>query len=99
MVHWIAPVLGGRLIVISTSTAADEQNNSRPTDEAKLFAYDVNEQKIVRDIVPVAKARATGLIIEAAPGWLLGLTVDTADPKRPGTGLLYGVDAATGEVL
>jgi hypothetical protein len=99
MVHWIAPVLGGRLIVISTSTAADEQNNSRPTDEAKLFVYDVNEQKIVREIVPMAKARATGLIIEASPGRLLGLTVDTTDPKRPGTGLLYGVDAVTGEVL
>src|SRR5438093_2752298 len=41
----IAPVLGGRLIVISTSTAADEQNHSRPTGEAKLFVYDVSEQK------------------------------------------------------
>jgi len=99
MVHWIAPALGGRLIIISTSTAPDEQNNSRPTDEAKLFVYDVFEQRIVRDIVPVAKARATGLITEAAPGRLLGLTVDTADLKRPGIGLLYGVDVATGEVL
>jgi hypothetical protein len=99
MVHWIAPVLGGRLIVISTSTAADEQNQSRPTGEAKLFVYDVNEQKIVRDIVPVAKARATGLITEAAPGRLLGLTVDTVDPKHPGAGVLYGVEVATGEVL
>jgi hypothetical protein len=99
MVHWIASALGGRLIVISTSTAADEQNNSRPTDEARLFVYDVIEQKIVRDIVPVAKARATGLITEAAPGRLLGLTVDTADPKRPGNGVLYGVDVATGEML
>jgi len=92
-------VLGGRLIVISTSTAADEQNISRTTDAAKLFVYDVNEQKIVREMVPVPKARATGLITETAPGRLLGLTVDTADPKRPGAGLLYGVDATTGEVL
>lgn len=99
MVHWIAPALGGRVIVISTSTAADEQNSHRRTDEGKLFVYDVSEQKIVREIVPVAKARATGLIAEAAPGRLLGLTVDTADAKHPGTGLLYGVDVATGEVL
>ncbi len=99
MVHWIAPVAGGRLIGLSTSTAADEQNNSRPTDEAKLFVYDVIEQKFVRDIVPVAKARATGLITEAAPGRLLGLTVDTENPTRPGIGMLYGVDVATGEVL
>jgi len=99
MVHWIAPALGGRLIVISTSTAADELNNSRWTDEAKLFVYDVREQKIVRDIVPVPKARTTGLITDVAPGWLLGLTVDTVTPERPGNGLLYGVDVTTGEVL
>jgi len=97
MVHWITPALGGRLIIISTSTAADEQNNSRQTDEAKLFVYDVIEQKIVREIVPVAKARAAGLITEAAPGRLLGLTTDTADPEH--NGILYGVDVATGEVL
>ena len=98
-VQWIAPALGGRLIVISTTTAADEQNNSRPTDEAKLFVYDVNEQKIVRDIVPVAKARATGLIAETAPGRLLGLTVEGAEYGKPGNGVLYGVDVASGEVL
>jgi outer membrane protein assembly factor BamB len=98
-VHWIAPAMGGRFIVISTSTAADELNNHRRPDEAKLFVYNVNEQKIVREMVPVARARATGLIIEAAPGRLLGLTVDTTDPKRPGNGLLYGVDLASGEVL
>ncbi len=99
MVHWIAPALGGRLIIISTSTAADEQNGSRPTDEAKLFVYDVNEQRIVRDIVPVAKARATGLITEAAPGRLLGLTVEGAEYGKPGAGLLYGIDVSTGDVL
>jgi hypothetical protein len=99
MVHWITPSLGGRLIVISTSTAADELNDNRWSEEAKLFVYDVTEQRIVREIVPVPKARATGLIAEAEPGRLLGLTMDTADPRRPGTGLLYGVDVATGEVL
>jgi hypothetical protein len=99
MVHWIAPVDSGRLIVLSTSTAADEQNNHRPTDEAKLFVHDVNEQKIVREIVPVAKARATGLITEAAPGRLLGLTVEGAKYGKPGAGILYGIDVATGDVL
>jgi len=98
-VQYIASALGGRLIVISTTTAADEQNNSRPTDEAKLFVYDVNAQKIVRDIVPVAKARAIGLIIETAPGRLLGLTVEGAEYGKPGNGVLYGVDVASGEVL
>jgi hypothetical protein len=98
-VHWIAPALEGRLIVLSTVTAADELNGSRPTDEARLFVYDVGEQRVVRDFVPVAKARATGLIAEAAAGRLLGWTVDTTDPERPGNGLLYGVDAVAGEVL
>ena len=99
MVHWITPALGGRLIVISTSTAADELNDNRWSKEAKLFVYDVSEQKIVREIVLVQKARATGLVIEVAPGRLLGLTTNTADPEHPGTGLLYGVDVTTGEVL
>lgn len=98
-VHWIASALGGRLIIISTSTAADELNNSRRTKESKLFVYDVSEQRIVREIVPVPNARATGLIIEVAPGRMLGLTMEKAEGKSGGTGLLYGVDVTTGEVL
>ena len=58
-------------------------NDSRPPKEARLFVYDVGERKIVRDLVPVPAARATGLIAEAAPGRILGLTMDTADPQRP----------------
>jgi hypothetical protein len=99
MVHWITPGLGGKAVILSTSTADDELNENRPPAEAKLFVYDVNEQRIVRAIVPVEKARATGLIAEVAPGRLLGLTVDRADAERPGNGWLYGVDIGTGEVL
>jgi hypothetical protein len=98
-VQWIAPVLGGRLIVLSTSTAADERNNHRRTDEAKLFVFELSEQKIVREIVPVPKARAAGLIIEAAAGRLLGLTVAGSEYGKPGAGVLYGVDANSGEVF
>jgi hypothetical protein len=64
-----------------------------------LLVHDINERRIVREIVPVAKARATGLITEVAPGRLIGLTTDTVTPKHPGTGLLYGVDVVSGEVL
>jgi hypothetical protein len=99
MVHWIAPALAGRLIVLSTSTAADEQDQHRRPPEARLFVFDVSERKIVRDIVPVPKARATGLIVEVAAGRLLGLTADTVTPEHPGRGVLYGVDASSGEVL
>jgi hypothetical protein len=98
-VQWIAPALDEKLIVISTIRAADELNGNRAPDEAKLFVYDVIEQKIVRDIVPIAKRRTTGLITETAPGRLLGLTVDTTDSRRAGNGVLYGVDVASGEVL
>jgi len=56
----------------------------------------VSAQKIAREIVPVAKARTTGLIIEVAPGRLLGLTSDREDPKRS---VLYGWDVAAGESL
>jgi hypothetical protein len=98
-VQWIAPALDRKWIVISTIRAADERNNNQAPEEAKLFIYDVSAQKIVREIVPVAKARTTGLINEAAPGRLLGLTTSGADHGKPGTGLLYGVDVTSGEVL
>jgi hypothetical protein len=99
MVHWITPGLGGKAIILSTSTADDELNENRPPGQAKLFVYDVNAQKIVREIVPVEQARATGLITEVTPGRLLGLTVARLDGERPGNGLLYGVDIGTGEAL
>jgi hypothetical protein len=95
-VQWIAPALDGQLIVISTIRAADELNNNRAPDQAKLFVYDVREQKIVREIVPVTKARTTGLIVEVAPGRLLGLT---SDPQHASASILYGVDLTTGERL
>jgi hypothetical protein len=98
-VQWIAPALNGRFIVISSIQAADELNNNNVPEAAKLFVYDVSERKIVRVIVPVAQVRTTGLITEVAPGRLLGLTMNTVNPNRPGTGLLYGVDVGTGEVL
>ena len=34
-----------------------------------------------------------------AAGRLLGLTVDTVDPRKPGSAVLYGLDVVTGEVL
>ena len=97
--HWLAPLQEGSLIAISTSTAPDELNGHRVPEEAKLFLYDVREGGIVREIVPVPKARTTGLVAEAAPGRLLGLTVTGAEYGKPGSGMLYGMDVATSEVL
>ena len=98
-VQWVAPVLDGTQIVISTIRAADELNKNQAPEEAKLFVYDVNVQKIAREIVPVPKARTTGLIAEVASGRLLGLTTTGPGGGKPGSGLLYGVDVTTGEVL
>jgi len=95
-VRWVAAAFGGRQIVISTTTAADELNNHRAPEEAKLFVYDVGAGKIVREIVPVVNARTTGLVAEVAPGRLLGLTSERQHADRS---ILYGVDVATGDVL
>jgi hypothetical protein len=95
-VQWIASALDGRLIVISTIRAADELNDNRVPEEAKLFVYDVSEQKIVREIVPIAKGRTTGLIAEVAPGRLLGLT---SNPEHADRSVLYGVDVTGSNVL
>jgi hypothetical protein len=95
-VQWITAADNGRLIVISTIRAADELNNNKSPEQAKLFVYDVSEKKIVREIVAIPKARTTGLIAEVAPGRLLGLT---SAPERSEGSILYGVDAASGEVL
>jgi hypothetical protein len=98
-VQWIVATLDGKKIVISTIRAADELNKNQAPEEAKLFVYDLSTQKIELEIVPVAKARTTGLIAEVAPGRLLGLTTTAPGGGKPGSGLLYGVDVTTGEVL
>jgi len=95
-VHYIVPVLDGRLIAISTTTAPNELQDNQVPEEARLFLFDVAEGKIRREITPVANARTTGLIVEVAPGRLLGLT---ADPEHPDRSILYGMDVNTGEVL
>lgn len=95
-VHWIAPALGGRLIAISTARAPDELRSNQVPPEAKIFVYDVTEEKIVREIVPVAKARSTGLIVEVGPGRLLGVTTEREHADRS---ILYGLDVSTGDVL
>lgn len=95
-VHWITAASKGRLIVISTTRAADELNGNHAPDEAKLFVYDVSAEKIVRDLVPLPKGRTTGLITEVAPGRVLGLT---SDPAQQDGSVLYGVDVMTSEVL
>jgi hypothetical protein len=95
-VYWVTTALDGRCIVASTKTATDELNNDVRPDSARLFVWDTNEKRIVRDFVPVPKASKAGPVVEIAPGRLLGTT---EDPDVEDGGLLYGVDVRTGEVL
>ena len=95
-IHWLTPALDGRLIVISTRTSEDELNQGKVPPEAKVFVYDVVEQKLVRDIVPVVKADKAGPLVEVAPGLMLGTT---QDPEVKDGGVLYGLNIQTGEVL
>jgi hypothetical protein len=98
-VQWITPVSDGQFIVISTIRASDELNNNKSPEEAKLFVFDVSAQKIVREIIPAPKLRTTGMIKEAGPGRLLGLTITGAQYGKPEAALMYGVDATTGATL
>jgi len=98
-VQWITPASDGRLIVISTIRAPDELNNNKSPEDAKLFVFDVTSQKIVREIIPRAKLRTTGMIKEVGPSRLLGLTISGAEYGKPGSALMYGVDITTGAML
>ncbi len=69
---------------------------ARAWTKAGMVVYDVTERKIVRQIVPIAKGRTTGLVLEVAPGRLLGLT---SDPQHSDGSILYGADVTTGDVL
>ncbi|MFC1717756.1 hypothetical protein ACFL6S_29110 [Candidatus Poribacteria bacterium] len=80
---WITTALEDRYVVISTRNQ-------------KLFVYDVETARIVREIVPVPDSEKAGPVVEVAPGRLLGTT---EDPEVKGGGILYGIDAQTGEVL
>jgi hypothetical protein len=95
-IHAVISANGGRQIVLSTRSVRDELNNNQTPPEGKIFVWDVEAQKLVRDIVPVAGQKKAGPIIEARPGVVLGLT---GDPAKSGCGIVYEAEIATGKVL
>lgn len=97
-IYWLATALDGRYVVISTKTAEDELNQFREPEQAKVFVWDTQTKRIVREITPIPKGRVekAGPLVEVAPGRMLGTT---EDPEVPGGGLLYGLDVRTGAVL
>ena len=66
------------------------------TTQAKLFVFDVEAGKIVRDIIPVTdpKLDMAGPVLETTPGVLIGTTTNNA-----GRGVIYGVDVNTGKLM
>jgi len=95
-IYWLTTALDRRYIVASTETATDELKGDVRPESGKLFVWDTEEEKIVRDFVPVPNAPKAGPVVEVAPGLLLGTT---EDPDVDDGGLLYGADVRTGEVL
>ncbi len=91
----LAAADGGKLIVISTMRVRDATLGKPELKQGKLFVWDTTEHKLVREIEPVMGAKGTGLIVGVGGSRVLGWTEDPTDPK---SSILYGVDAATGEV-
>jgi len=78
---WVTAAAGGRHIVVSTRTVRDQATNTPAPREAKLFVFDTQQGKIVREFVPVKDCDWSGPI--AAKGNIVvGLTLDPADRAR-----------------
>ena len=85
----------GRFIVISTHRVSDTLLNKPKPEQGKLFIFDTQEGKIVRDVEPVMQAKGSGLVVGVGGSRVLGWTENPADPK---SSILYGIDAANGTV-
>jgi hypothetical protein len=93
----------GKLIVISTMRVRDATLGKPEPKQGKLFIWDTSNARLVREIEPVMDAKGAGLVVGGGgPGpsvvegsRVLGWTEDPTDPK---SSILYGVDAASGEV-
>ncbi len=78
---WITAAADGRYIVISTKAVRDQATNTPPPKEAKIFVFDTQQGKIVRELVPVKDCIWSGPI--AAKGNIVvGLNLDPADRAR-----------------
>ncbi|MBN1671360.1 MAG: hypothetical protein JXR37_10020 [Kiritimatiellae bacterium] len=94
--YWLAAALDRRFIVVSTAATEDGLNNWQRPPDAKLFVYDTQAGKFVREIVPVTGSLKTGPILEVRPGRLLGIA---DDPDNKGGGILYALDIRSGKIL
>ncbi|MBN1669798.1 MAG: hypothetical protein JXR37_02115 [Kiritimatiellae bacterium] len=93
---WLAAALDRRFIVVSTAATSDAMNNWTRSPQGKLFVWDTQTAKFVREIEPVLRAERTGPILEVRPGILMGIA---DDPDNKVGGILYTADIRTGTVL
>lgn len=85
---------GGHQIVYSSQTVRDPATGEQ-SKQAKLFVFDVDQKKIVKEIEPLPGASSTGHVIEGLPGKVIGAA---PSGSKGDTSVLYQVDLATGNV-
>jgi outer membrane protein assembly factor BamB len=92
----------GRYIVMSTICARDQTGKLPTPEHAKVFVFDTQVGKLVRDFVPVQNATRSGAIAGVGGPFILGLTFDPSDrpaelkpeeqdPYLKGRTLTYGL--------
>lgn len=112
-IHFLAATADGRYVVASTKAVRDEIGGTPEPEAARLFVFDTGAGRIVRDIVPVPKARMTGPIAAVGGARVMGITYTPAEREIPGytntpdltyghmdkTSQLYLVDVESGQTI
>jgi len=96
-VNYMNTASDGRYVVISTHRVEDSVLKKPKPKQGKLFIWDTQAQKIVREIEPVMEAKGAGLVQGLGGACVLGWTENPADAKA--SSILYGVQVESGEVL
>jgi len=111
-VHHMTTAADARYIVVSTKAVRDAIGGQPEPEAARLFVFDTASMKIVREIVPVEKAKMTGPVAGVGGPFVLGLTCCPADREGAKEGrfalsygyadrssILYKVNVETGQVV
>jgi hypothetical protein len=92
--------MDGRYIVVATTAVVDPANPDYEPTGGKIVVYSTDEQKIVNEFVPFPddvpqgnRRGSAGLIIEAAPGIILGFTTFQSKP------VMYACDLQSGKMV
>jgi len=97
----LTTALDGHLIVYASRAVADPAHPEVKATDGRLIVYDTRERKIVQNFAPLpgeagngsAGNGSAGMIIEIAPGVVLGLSIHQGKPT------LYTADVRAGKVL